>query len=116
MPTSGVTAIQYPDPFLEVRVAHLDPPPPLTGLCAGFSAKKWRSRELGEYLFQWVPFAALNQESQLRFGAHNFLEMLKVATKHVYSTNRTVTRGELGEILLHLACVVHFGTLPIVCK
>jgi hypothetical protein len=35
---------------------------------------------------------------------------------HVYNTKKTASRGEIGELLLHLCSVLHFGCVPIVCK
>lgn len=67
-------------------------------------------------MFQWLPYAALNQEHQLGFGSHNFVEMLRLAAAHIYNTKKTVSRGELGELLLHLACILHFKTVPVMCK
>lgn len=108
--------IKYPDPLLEIRVQLLDAPLAVTALCAGYQGGHWRAAELADHMFQWLPFAALNQEHQLSFGAHNFVERLKLAAAHIYHTKRTGQRGELGELLLHLACVGHFHTVPVLCK
>ncbi|MAE21153.1 MAG: hypothetical protein CMK92_01850 [Pseudomonas sp.] len=107
--------VKYPDPLLEVRACFLDKPA-LVALCAGFDCGEWRSRALADHIFQWIPFVALDQESQLSMGAHNFLEILERAAAHIYRTKKTSARGELGEILLHLACVTNFNTFPILCK
>lgn len=107
--------VTYPDPFLEARCA-LPQPFPATGLCAGYEGGKWRNERLADHLFQWLPYAALNQEHQLGFGSHNFVEMLRLAAAHIYKTKKTVSRGELGELLLHLACILHFKTVPVICK
>jgi len=104
--------IKYPDPLLEVRVQMLD----ATALCAGYQGGDWRAVQLADHMFQWLPFAALNQEYQLSFGAHNFVERLKLAAAHIYHTKKTAQRGELGELLLHLACIAHFKTVPVLCK
>lgn len=109
-------SIVYPDAFLEVRVQILEPPHPLTALCAGYDGGKWRSANLADHLFEWLPYAALSQEHQLSFASHNFLQMLRVAAAHIYNTKKTATRGELGELLLHLCCILHFGCAPVVCK
>ncbi|HUQ36901.1 MAG TPA: hypothetical protein VM144_11050 [Aestuariivirga sp.] len=90
-------AIVYPDPFLELRVQHIDMPF-TKGLCAGYDGGAWRCERLADHLFNWLPFAALNQEHQLAFGSHNFVELLRLAAAHIYSTNKTATRGELGEV------------------
>lgn len=107
--------VKYPDPLLEVRACFLDSPA-LISLCAGYEAGSWRSKALADHIFQWIPFVALDQESQLSMGAHNFLEVIERAAVHIYKTKKTSTRGELGEILLHLACVTNFKTFPVLCK
>ncbi|TWE05935.1 uncharacterized protein DUF1837 [Pseudomonas sp. AG1028] len=107
--------IKYPDPLLEIRSCFLDAPA-LISLCAGYEAGSWRSKALADHIFQWIPFVALDQESQLSLGAHNFLEMIERAAAHIYKTKKSSSRGELGEILLHLACVTNFNTFPILCK
>lgn len=108
--------LRYPDPFLEVRVEQLDLPFPSQSLCAGYEGGVWRASQLADHLFQWLPYAALNQEHQLSFGASNFVELLQLAATHVYNTRKTASRGELGELLFHLICVLHHGTFPVVCK
>jgi hypothetical protein len=108
--------IRYPDPFLEVRYHALAPQPPTTSLCAGYEGGEWRSARFADHLFNWLPYAALSQEHQLAFSANNFMEMLRLAAAHVYNTKKTVTRGEIGELMLHLACILHFKTIPVMCK
>jgi hypothetical protein len=71
---------------------------------------------LADHLFQWLPYAALSQENQLAFGSNNFVEMLRLAAAHIYKTKKTATRGEIGELMLHLACILHFKTIPVMCK
>jgi hypothetical protein len=108
--------VVYPDPFLEVRCANLNTPWPTAALCAGYESEQWRSERLADHLFQWLPYAALNQEHQLAFGSNNFVELLRIAAAHIYKTKKTASRGELGELLLHLACILHFKTVPVMCK
>ncbi|MEO6635374.1 MAG: DUF1837 domain-containing protein [Devosia sp.] len=71
---------------------------------------------MAEHLFQWLPYIALSQDMQSGFGSDNFVEMLRLAAAHIYKTRRTDTRGELGELLLHIACISEFETVPIICK
>ncbi|EPG2633810.1 TPA: HamA C-terminal domain-containing protein [Pseudomonas aeruginosa] len=107
--------VKYPDPLLEVRACCIESPP-FTSLCVGYEGGVWRSKALADHLFQWIPYVALDQESQLSMGSHNFLELLQRATAHIYNTKKTENRGEIGEILLHIACVSSFNTSPILCK
>ena len=109
-------AITYPDDFLEVRVSIADPAPNSTAFCAGYDTGAWRATQLADHIFAWLPFAALAQEHQLSFGAHNFHDMLQLAAAHIYNSKKTDSRGELGELLLHIACVKHFNTIPVLCK
>lgn len=109
-------AIVYPDPFLEVRYSVLAPPLSTLGLCAGYDGGTWRSARFAEHLFNWLPYAALSQEHQLSFGSSNFVELLRLAAAHIYNTKKTASRGELGELILHLACILHFKTIPVMCK
>lgn len=109
-------SVKYPDPFLEVRCSELTEPVPATSLCAGYDGGAWRHRQLADHLLNWLPYAALNQELQMGFGSHNFVELLRNAAAHIYTTGKTANRGELGELLLHLACILHFKTVPVMCK
>ena len=109
-------AIQYPDPFLEIRIDHLDLPLPIRGLCAGYEGGEWRSTQLADHLFNWLPYAALNQEHQHAFGPANFVELIRLAAAHIYHTKKTASRGEIGELLFHLICILHYGTVPVICK
>ena len=106
----------YPDPFLEVRVQRLDTDAAMKALCAGYENKLPRTTGLADHLFNWIPYIGLTQEDQLALGSHNFLDLLSVAARHIYDTKKTASRGELGEILLHLACILEFGTTPVICK
>ena len=109
-------SITYPEPFFDIRVDHLKLSPPLIALCSGYDGGSWRSNQLADHLFQWLPYAALNQEHQLSFSSSNFVEMLKIAAAHIYNSKKTTSRGELGELMLHLACILHFDCVPVVCK
>lgn len=108
--------IVYPEPFLEVRCRTVSPLPPTMALCAGYEGGNWRSARFADHLFNWLPFAALNQEHQHAFNASNFVEMLRRAAAHVYNMKKTEKRGEIGELMLHLACILNFKTVPVLCK
>lgn len=107
---------RYPDPFLEIRVEFVELPLPGIGLCAGYEGGVWRAIQLADHIFNWLPYVGLNQEHQFEFGSSNFVELLQIACAHIYKTKKTATRGEIGELLLHLACILHFHTAPVICK
>lgn len=85
-------------------------------LCAGFEGGAWRAEQLADHIFEWMPRVALSLSDQGRFDLSSFLPLLKQAAQHIYNTKKTSTRGELGEILLHIACVLHHRATPVVCK
>ncbi|NKL25406.1 DUF1837 domain-containing protein [Rhizobium leguminosarum bv. viciae] len=107
--------IKYPDQFLTVRVQELLGNPEIVTLCAGFQGQKWRSEQFAEDLMQWLPYAALSQEDQLAFGMHNYREFISRAAFHVYS-KKDESRGEVGELLLHQACIQYHNASPVICK
>ncbi|WP_186458501.1 HamA C-terminal domain-containing protein [Neorhizobium alkalisoli] len=110
-----MTSILYPSQFLQVRVQKLAGNPEYVTLCAGYEGKKWRSPQMAEDLMSWVPYAALSQEDQLAFGLHNYRTFIQRAAYHIYA-KKDETRGEVGELLLHQACVQYHNATPVVCK
>lgn len=107
--------INYPKPFLAVRVQELCSNPEYVALCAGYQSQKWRAEQFAEDLMQWLPYAALSQEDQLSFGMHNYRELIQRAALHIYS-KKDESRGEIGELLLHQACIQYHGASPVICK
>ncbi len=105
-----------PDSFLEVRCTSLIADESAIGLCAGYEGKKWRAKKLAAHIFSWLPQVALDQTRKDTLDAGNWHERVELAAAHVYRTKKTGSRGEIGEILLHIACVQEFGTLPVLCK
>ncbi|TAX87145.1 DUF1837 domain-containing protein (plasmid) [Rhizobium leguminosarum] len=107
--------ITYPQPFLAVRVQELNSNPEIVTLCAGYQSEKWRAEQFAEDLMQWLPYAALSQEDQLSFGMHNYRELVHRASLHIYS-KKNESRGEIGELLLHQACIQYHNASPVICK
>jgi len=110
-----------PDPFLEVRVHDLSLSPSLTGLCAGYESREWRADQLAAHLIEWLPEFALTHKELESLGSHNAVRLLSRAAQVIYNT-RTASpesrhlRGEIGELLLHVAIRQVFSTLPAISK
>lgn len=113
MPSSS---LPHPDPFLEVRVHDLTNPLGLTALCAGYEAKKWRCEQLADHIIEWLPEFALNHEELKRFGPHNAVALTKQAARTIYTSPKYAKRGEIGEMLLHIAMRQVFKTVPAITK
>ncbi|WP_333815360.1 HamA C-terminal domain-containing protein [Tabrizicola sp.] len=107
---------EIPSRFLEARCKCCEKETKALVLCAGYEGEAWRSKKLASHLFAWLPQVALDQARKDTFDVSNWEERIELAAAHVYRTKKTANRGEIGEILLHIACVQDFGTLPVLCK
>ncbi len=108
--------LAQPAALLEVRVHRLNPSPGVTALCAGFELKRWREDQLVSHVMEWLPEFALKYGEWQGLGAHNAANLLSRAAKAVYTSQRYKSRGEFGEILLHIALRQVFKTVPAVSK
>ena len=108
--------LPYPDKFLEVRVHSVDPLPGLTALCAGYESEMWRYDQLANHLVQWIPDFALTYSEQKALGHQNAVALIIQAARTVYTSPKYQKRGELGELLLHVAMRQVFKTIPAITK
>ena len=105
-----------PAKFLEVRCTTIVGGSESISLCAGYEGEAWRAKKLAGHIFAWLPFVALDQTRKDTLAAANWYERVQLAAAHIYKTRKTKSRGEIGEILLHIACMQEFKTEPILCK
>jgi hypothetical protein len=83
--------------------------------CAGFGDSGWRAKQLASHLWSWLPAIVLHPTAEPpEFGEWEV--KLAQAARHVFKTDNVDTRGELGEILLHIICRQHYGTYPTLFK
>lgn len=85
-------------------------------LCAGFERGEWRNDQLADHVMEWLPEFALSYSELNEISHHNALRMTKKAAKIVYQTEKYGSRGEFGEILLHIAIRQVYTTIPAVSK
>lgn len=90
----------------------LAPKPALGIYCAGFELNVWRSGGFVNHLFEWLPEYAL-PEPELSIDHSNAFIKLQQAAIRVYTTAKSGSRGEIGEITLHALCREFFSTIPI---
>jgi hypothetical protein len=108
--------LKHPEPFLETRVHDLSKVPGLITLCAGYENGEWRYKQLAVHLLKWLPEFALSIRERESISYDNALEGMTKAAKAVYSTKKKKNRGEIGEILLHIALRQVFCTIPAISK
>ena len=83
--------------------------------CAGFNEKGWRTKELAKHLISWLPAIVLHPTAEPPdFG--DWPQKLSQAARHVFATENVDSRGEIGEILLHIICRQNHKTYPTIFK
>lgn len=108
--------MDHPDYFLELVFHKIDKHGDDLALCAGYERGFWRSEQLAEHVMEWLPEFALNHSELSEIGHKNAVRMTKKAAKIVYQTQKYGSRGEFGEILLHIAIRQIYQTIPAVSK
>lgn len=103
--------------FLELRVAKIDIDPTLRVVCAGFESGTWRFSGLAKYLIRdcLLDFALTYNEKQ-NISAENAGRQLAESAAWLYATPNYKSRGEIGELLLHVVMKQFYGGRPIVAK
>lgn len=102
-----VTAPRPPKKFLKILHVEDDEQVGLTA-CAGFEFKKWRARKLAEHLVNWLPHFALRRQEIESIGAENPWLLLRDAATRVFQSSSGKSRGEIGELLLHIISVTEY--------
>lgn len=105
-----------PAPFLEVKVHDLTSALPLDVLCAGYEGGKWRAEQFAEHVMEWLPEFCLNAQEVRNLHSGNALRLIRSAARLVYQTDKYQTRGEFGEIFLHIALRQIYGSIPAISK
>lgn len=85
-------------------------------MCAGYELGEWRHAQLARHMMEWLPDFALNFSEKSSVRSYNAAALLSKAATVVYSTDKYKRRGEIGELLLHIAIRQVFDTMPAVSK
>lgn len=108
--------MDHPDYFLEVIFHEVEKHGDDLSLCAGYERGQWRNEQFAAHVMEWLPEFALNHSELSEIGHANAVRMTKKAAKIVYQTEKYGSRGEFGEILLHIAIRQIYQTIPAVSK
>ncbi|MGN5518763.1 DUF1837 domain-containing protein [Halopseudomonas sp. Lyrl_26] len=111
----GVTP-PHPEKFLEVRCQQYEAEPWLVAMCAGYELGEWRGEQLAEHVMEWLPEFALKYSEWKSLGPGNAVKLIKKAAKAIYKTEKYGSRGEFGELLLHIVIRHVFRTFPAISK
>jgi hypothetical protein len=107
-----------PTYFLAGRSAPGQCATPTIIACPGFDAKVWRYDRLAAHMTDWLPEFVFRPED-LPSNIENTTALRKLmerAVHHLYTEDTKTSRGELGELLLHIVCRQFCGTFPAISK
>lgn len=109
--------MDHPDDFLNIVFHEKDDKVgDNLALCAGFERGEWRNTQLAKHVMEWLPEFALTHSELEEIGHHNAVSMIEKAARLIYQTEKYGSRGEFGEILLHIAIRQVYETIPAVSK
>jgi HamA len=86
--------------------------------CPGFETKIWRFERLAAHLTDWLPEFVFRPDDlpDEILTTSAVRKLLERAVEHLYKEDTSTTRGELGELLLHVCCRQFCSTFPAVSK
>ncbi|MFA8631524.1 DUF1837 domain-containing protein, partial [Xanthomonas campestris pv. campestris] len=102
--------------MLQLVLHEIDGDRAISGLCAGYEGKRWRHSVLADFLMESLPDFCLTYSEYNEIGHESAVRMIRKAAKAVYNTDKFKSRGEFGELLLHVILKMTMGTLPAVSK
>jgi len=98
--------------IIEERVSS----PTLKGYYIGFDQQKFRLIPLADVIRNVIPEFSFGLHEGTHFSLTEMVERLKEAAEMVYQTDKYQTRGEFGELILHLLLRDFCNTIPLVSK
>ncbi|GFO65045.1 HamA C-terminal domain-containing protein [Geomonas paludis] len=108
--------MNHPDYFLSLVLHDHSGKGDDSALCAGFERGKWRNNQLADHVMEWLPEFALSHSELKEIGHHNAVRLTKKAARIIYQTDKYGSRGEFGELLLHIAIRQIYKTIPAISK
>lgn len=103
-------------PFFKVIIHKDESIPDLHGICAGFEGLKWRKEQLVDHLFEYLPEFALNYSEYIDLNGENAIAKIRQVAANIYKSKKFESRGEFGELLLHVIIRETYNTIPAISK
>jgi len=86
------------------------------GFSVGYELSEFRYEEMVDLIFSALADFTLTEKEKATMNPFNSNRKLKKAAKIVYATDKYKSRGEYGEILLHLLMRDYFNSIPAISK
>ena len=103
-------------PFFNVIIHRVDGNRALDGICAGFELKQWRKEQLVNHLTDYIPDFALPYSELQSISGKDLRRMLRAAARSIYQSEKYKSRGEFGELLLHVIIRELYNMIPAISK
>jgi hypothetical protein len=110
--------VELPRPFLASRYLDVAENRQVNCICPGFELRKWRFNRLAGHLIDWLPDFSIRHADlppQIE-NITDYRKLIEIAAERIYKTEKSETRGEIGELLLHAICRQFSGTFPAISK
>jgi hypothetical protein len=88
----------------------------MTGYDTQYESGQWRSKQLAEYLADWLPEVALKASELVAVQGQNLREKLRLALKRINAEREIDVDRIMAEMLLHAILRHRFQSEPIACK
>ena len=112
--TSGGDPFPLPTVLL-TRITCCEGEPTAIALCPDFENKRWCYSKLANHVLDWLPEVALTlDERKATFQQPN--KQLAAAARRFFDVEDASKRGEIGEVLLHIACRQEFASYPLIAR
>jgi hypothetical protein len=96
-----------PETILNVVLHNIEDEISLLGVCAGHEDKEWRYDALSRDLMDWAADWVLTHEEKSSFTSGNAMKLISKALSRIYTSAKKESRGEIGELLLHMILRKH---------
>jgi hypothetical protein len=107
-----------PDALLVQRITPQDLVHESVVACPGFETKIWRFERLAAHLTDWLPEFVFRPDDlpDAILSTSAIRRLMERAVEHLYKEDTSTSRGELGELVLHICCRQFFSTFPAISK
>lgn len=112
----GRSLTPRPKGFFKAHVHDMSRSTSFVALCAGYESGAWRVEGFVDHLLDYLIEFALTRDECRNVNSATSRRLLQQAARSVYTTEKSATRGEIGELLLHAVMREHYGSEPLVSK
>lgn len=112
----GRSLTPRPKGFFKAHVHDMSRSTSFIALCADYESSAWRVEGLADHLMDYLIEFALTRDEWPNVNTATAFRALRQAARSVYTTKKSATRGEIGELLLHAVMREHYGSEPLVSK